>query len=241
MAVTSPNNFDNRLEARAELSVSAAVDQRFSARAFLETPVDPALLREILQQAGRAPSGGNVQPWNVIAVAGAPLADLKTRMAARVLKPDPQDLPGYAIYPPHLWEPHRSARFEIGEQLYGALGIARDNKPGRMQQFARNFAAFGAPLLLFVYIDKRMGPPQWSDVGMWLQTLMLLLKARGLDSCAQEAWSLFPHSVAQTTQPDDDWLLFCGVSIGYADPRAPENQFRSARLPLAQWARFVGC
>src|SRR5690606_26064176 len=135
------------------------------------------------------------------------------------------------IYPPNLWEPHRSARFELGEQMYAALGVTRDDKLGRLQQFARNYEFFGAPAALYCYVDRRMGPPQWSDLGMYLQTLMLLLRERELDSCAQECWSVYPKTVSSVLQPPAELMLFCGMSIGYADPDAPVNGLRSQRLP----------
>lgn len=226
---------DNR-----RMNVSDAVRTRFSARAFLDKPVPGALLRESVELAGRAPSGGNLQPWHIVAIAGEPLATLKSAVAEKLRKADPSERPEYAIYPENLWEPHRSERYAVGEDLYASIGVPREDKLGRLRQFARNFECFGAPAAVFCFVDRRMGPPQWSDLGMYLQTLMLLLKERGIDSCAQEAWSTFPKTVASVLKPADEWMLFCGMSVGYADPDAPINQFRARRLPSDGFARFIG-
>ncbi|MES0872562.1 nitroreductase [Sinimarinibacterium thermocellulolyticum] len=222
------------------MDVTEAVLTRRSVRAFLDRPVPASLLREVIALAARAPSGGNLQPWHIVAVGGAPLKQISERVLERLRKADPDERPEYAIYPPKLWEPHRTARFEIGEQMYAALGVTREDKLGRLQQFARNYEFFGAPAALFCYIDRRMGPPQWSDLGMYLQTLMLLLRERGLDSCAQECWSVYPKTVGSVLQVPPELMLFCGMSIGYADPEAPVNRLRSQRLPVEAFARFVG-
>ena len=222
------------------MDVTEAVQSRRSVRAFLDRPVPESLLRDAIDLAARAPSGGNVQPWRIVAVSGEPLKQISALVAQRIRRADPDERPEYAIYPPNLWEPHRTARFELGEQMYAALGVTREDKLGRLQQFARNYEFFGAPAALFCYVDRRMGPPQWSDLGMYLQTLMLLLRERGLDSCAQECWSVYPKTVGSVLQPPPELMLFCGMSIGYADPDAPVNGFRSQRLPVEEFARFVG-
>jgi nitroreductase len=123
--------------------------------------------------------------------------------------------------------------------MYATLGIARDDKQGRFQQFARNGDFFGAPAALFCFIDRQMGPPQWSDLGMFLQTFMLLAIERGLATCAQEYWSVRHGAIASFVGAPENEMLFCGMSIGYADPAAPVNGLRSERMPLDQWARFV--
>jgi nitroreductase len=221
-------------------SVSDAVDSRLSVRQFSDEPVDLAQFRVILEKAGRAPSGGNLQPWRLYVVSGAPLAAFKEKMAARI-----QEVPGgdqpldYIVYPPGLTAPYRDHRFKVGEDMYALIGIERDNKFGRLMWFARNFRFFDAPLALFCYVDRQMGPPQWSDLGMYLQTLMLLLREAGLDSCAQECWSFHHRSVAQLCSPPDNWMLFCGMAIGHRDPAAPVNSLRSHRAPLEGYCRFI--
>ena len=222
------------------MDVSEAVQTRRSVRAFRSDPVDGAVLREVLETAARAASGGNLQPWRLFVLGGEPLAALKTRISTRINHEPGSERSEYEIYPPDLWEPYRTERYVVGEEMYALLGAARGDKIGRMRQFQRNFEFFGAPAALFCYVDKRMGKPQWSDLGMYLQTLMLLLRERGLDSCAQECWSIYPKTIGEALDPPEELMLFCGMAIGYADEEAPVNRLRTRRLPLDQFATFKG-
>ena len=221
------------------MNVSEAVDSRRSVRAFLNQPVDLGMLREVLERAARAPSGGNLQPWRLYVLSGDALSRLKDAMQLRLNTRPTPDLPvDYEVYPSPLGEPYRSERYAVGEAMYAELGIAREDKAGRLQQFASNYRFFGAPAALFCYVDRGMGPPQWSDLGMYLQTAMLLLRERGLDSCAQECWSVYHREVAAQLSPPAEWMLFCGMAIGHADPDAPVNRLRSRRLPLDQFVQW---
>lgn len=219
------------------MSVSDAVAARRSVRGFLDKPVDPDLLRDLVARAARAPSGGNLQPWHIDVVGGPPLEAFKREIAAKLMAGE-TETPAYAIYPPELDDPYRTRRFEVGEAMYGHLEIPRENKAGRRMWFARNFAFFGAPVALFCTVDRKMGPPQWSDLGMYLQTLMLLLVEQGLASCAQECWAVYPESVTRFLGTPAERMLFCGMSIGYEDPDEPANRLRTARAPLDSFARF---
>lgn len=222
------------------MNVTEAVRSRHSIRAFLDKPVPEALLREVLDTAARAASGGNLQPWRIYAVAGAPLAAFKARMAERLkTQPSPDPLE-YHVYPENLWEPHRSYRFRVGEEMYGLVGIPREDRAGRLRWFQHNYEFFGAPAAIFAYLDRRMGPPQWSDMGMYLQTVMLLLREKGLDSCAQECWSIYNGEVRALVKPPEELMLFCGMAIGYANPEAPVNRLVTERAPLADFASFDG-
>lgn len=222
------------------MTVSEAVASRRSIRAFLDVPVEPTILRRVLEQAQRAPSGGNVQPWNAVVLTGAPLARLQAAIAEVV----PQGRSGrsaeYDIYPPALDGAYEDRRVRVGEVMYEALGIARDDKPGRFGQFAENFRAFGAPVLLLVHTPRYMGPPQWSDIGMWLQTVMLLLRGEGLDSCPQESWAMYTRQIRGCVSIPDDHIFFCGLAIGHRDPAAPVNLFDVPRAPLSEAVRFEG-
>jgi nitroreductase len=124
--------------------------------------------------------------------------------------------------------------------MYAAMGIPREDKAKRLQWFARNYQFFGAPMALFCTVDRRMGPPQWSDLGMFLQSVMLLLREEGLDSCAQECWSVYPRTIGRFIGIPEERMLFCGMSIGHANLEHPVNRFTSARAPLADFARFHG-
>ncbi|HAP76634.1 MAG TPA: nitroreductase family protein [Acidimicrobiaceae bacterium] len=217
------------------MDVVDAVHRRISVRSFLPDAVSDDTLRALLADASFAPSGGNVQPWRIYVLNG----DSMARFRAHLTTQPPVEAPEYEIYPKGLTEPYRTNRFTIGEQMYAKLGIPRDDKPARLQQFARNGDFFGAPAALFCYVDRQMGPPQWSDLGMFLQTFMLLATERGLSTCAQEYWSVRHGAVSSFVGAPEEEMLFCGVAIGYADPEAPVNTLRSERMPLGQWARFV--
>lgn len=214
--------------------VSEAVARRKSIRQFRSDPVDDAVLRDLLQQAARAPSGGNVQPWRIYVLNGDSMTRFREFIADKEIETGEYD-----IYPANLWEPYRTNRFAIGEAMYATIGIAREDKAGRFAQFARNRDFFGAPAGLFCFIDRRMGPPQWSDLGMFLQTFMLLAQEAGLDTCPQEYWSVFHSSVREFVGAPPEELLFCGMAIGHADLDAPINSLQSERMPLDEWAQFV--
>ena len=123
--------------------------------------------------------------------------------------------------------------------MYSLLEISREDKDARITQVLKNFNFFGAPVGIFCFIDKSMGPPQWSDLGMFLQTLMLLAKEAGLDTCAQEAWSMKQDSVKSFLEVDESLMLFCGMALGYADKDAKINQLSSTRSHVDEWATFV--
>jgi nitroreductase len=217
------------------MDVSSAVESRQSIRSFLDTGVNNSLIEKLLLKASRSPSGGNLQPWKVYVLNGPSMKSFLDFQANW----DKPEVAAYDIYPPKLKEPYRSSRYELGEQMYELLGISRDDKEGRLNQVMRNFKFFGAPAAIFCFVDKQMGPPQWSDLGMFLQTFMLLAQEAGLDTCAQEAWSIKNDSVQEFIGCDKNDILFCGVAIGYKDNEATINQLQSKRRPLSEWARFL--
>tara|TARA_Y100001970_G_C14254943_1_gene874571 strand:- start:1118 stop:1771 length:654 start_codon:yes stop_codon:yes gene_type:complete len=217
------------------MNVSDAVNQRSSIRSFLKTPVSNKLIKSLLTKSSRSASGGNLQPWKIFVINKASMKDFLS-FQERWDKPE---TPAYDIYPPKLKEPYRTSRFELGEQMYKILGIPREDKEARVAQVMKNFNFFGAPCAFFCFVDRQMGPPQWSDLGMFLQTFMLLAKEEGLDTCAQEAWSIKNDSVSQFVKAGTEDLLFCGMCIGYRDKNDPINSLRSKRRPLNEWAKFL--
>ena len=217
------------------MNVVDAVNARLSVRQFLSTPVSDDQLRSLLADASRSPSGGNVQPWRIYVVNGESL----TRMREFLTTQPPVEAPEYDVYPKSITEPYRTNRFTIGEQMYATLGIAREDKPGRLRQFANNNDFFSAPAAMFCFIDRQMGPPQWSDLGMFLQTFMLLAVENGLATCAQEYWSSRHQAVSMFVGAPENEMLFCGMAIGYADTAAPINSLRAERMPVDEWARFI--
>ena len=222
------------------MTVSEAVLSRRSVRAFLDTAVPVPLIAEILTKASRAPSGGNVQPWKLYVLAGEPLANFKALIEQRLMECPEGDLPlEYNVYPQPLKPPYRDYRFKNAVDYSTAVGIAREDKAGRLRLFANNYRFFGAPLALFCFLDRSMGPPQWSDLGMYLQTVMLLAREAGLHSCAQECWSRYHRTVREFLKSPEDLMLFCGMAIGYEDPDAPANRMRADRAPLEEFCQFV--
>lgn len=216
------------------MDVSDALEARRSIRAFVDAPVDDAVLRALLTKASRAPSGGNLQPWRVYVIGSATMPALLAHLSG-----GSPEMPSYEIYPPSLWEPYRTNRYVMGEQMYDLLGITREDKPARLARFDENFRFFGAPAAIFCFIDRRMGPPQWSDLGMFLQSFMLLAVEAGLATCPQEAWAMRSAAVASFVGAAPEEMLFCGVAVGHPDPEAPVNHLRSDRMPLEDWATFI--
>lgn len=222
------------------MDVQEAVGSRYSCRAFLDTPVPESVVRDIVERAARAPSGGNIQPWFVHAVAGEPLAQLKAQIAVRAETHIFGDGAEYAIYPSHLKEPYNTRRRAVGELLYRSIDVPRDDREGRRRQYRRNYLLFDAPVALFFTLDRTMGPPQWSDLGMYLQTVMLLARSHGLHTCPQEAWTYWHKTLPAFFDLPSEHILFCGMALGHADPQAPINGWDSPRAPLADFATFRG-
>lgn len=219
-------------------NVANALRARRSVRAFLDTPVDVARICALLEIAARAPSGGNLQPWHIDVVAGVKLDELKTIMRERVAEAPRGEPMQYAVYPPNLTSPYEDRRFEIGELMYAEIGVERADREGRRGWFARNFQFFGAPLALFCHVDRQMGPPQWSDLGMFLQSFMLLVEEAGMATCAQECWAMYSGTIARFLDTPDNHMLFCGVAVGYADDAHPLNRLKSPRVPFEVFGKI---
>jgi len=217
------------------MNVSEAVDKRMSVRKFRPDPVSDETLRSLLADASRAPSGGNLQPWRVYVVNG----DSMTRLREFLPTQPPMDAPEYDMYPKGMTEPYKSNVFRIGEMMYATIGVAREDKEARRAQFGQNNDFFGAPASIFMFLDRQMNQPQWSDAGMFLQTFMLLAVERGLGTCPQEYWSIRHKAISSFVGAPENEMLFCGVAIGHVDDSAPINTLRSERMPLEQWATFV--
>lgn len=217
------------------MKVSEAVDKRMSVRKFRPDPVSDETLRSLLADASRAPSGGNLQPWRVYVVNGESMTRLREFLPTQ----PPMDAPEYDMYPKGMSEPYKSNVFRIGEMMYATIGVAREDKEARRAQFGQNNDFFGAPATIFMFLDRQMNQPQWSDAGMFLQTFMLLAVERGLGTCPQEYWSIRHKAVSTFVGAPENEMLFCGVAIGHVDESAPINTLRSERMPLEQWTTFV--
>ncbi|MFL2885998.1 MAG: nitroreductase [Candidatus Pelagibacterales bacterium] len=216
-------------------TLTEIINSRKSIRAFLDKPVDNKVIEEMLKKASQAPSGGNLQPWRIYVINSSSMDKFINFQKNWKGK----EVPPYPIYPEKLKEPYRTSRYEVGEEMYSLLGIKREDKVGRLNQMLKNFDFFGAPVGLFCFVDKQMGLPQWSDLGMFLQTFMLLAVDQELDTCAQESWSLKQNCVKTFLKVPDEYLLFCGMAIGYADKDNKINKLQTSRRPIDDWATFV--
>ena len=217
------------------MNVSDAMIARKTIRNFLATPVDDELIKTLLSKAARAPSGGNLQPWRVYVING----EVMPRFLSFLENRSAVEPPAYDVYPPQLKDPYRAIRFKLAEDMYALLDIPRADKPARLAHVARNFRFFDAPAAFFCFVDRIMGPPQWSDLGMFLQSFMLLAQEAGIDTCPQEAWAARPDSVASFVEAPSELMLFCGMAMGHADPHAAVNDLVADREPLENWATFL--
>lgn len=221
----------------AEPSARLVIASRRSVRAFLRTPVLRETVEQVLELAARAPSGSNVQPWQVWVLTDAPLVNLGQELHALSLVSDP----GRDEKPQthHVREPYRSRRRKVARDLYEALNISRDEPQRMLWQTSRNFVFFDAPVGLFFTIDRDLDTNRWLDYGMFLQNIMLAAKAYGLDTCAQQAFVKYEAVIARRLGLNENHKLVCGMALGYADLNAAENTFVAERAPLQAFTRFV--
>ena len=217
------------------MEVTEAVDSRKSIRAFLDKAVDDSLIKGLLEKSSRAASGGNLQPWKIYVI------NDKTMNSFHKFQSEwtETETPAYAIYPENLKEPYKTSRYEVADDMYSLLGIERENKEARFKQVLKNYEFFGAPAAFFCFVDRQMGRPQWSDLGMFLQTFMLLAREAGLDTCPQEAWAMKQESVTAFVEAPDELMLFCGMAIGYQDESEKVNELRTSRRPIEDWTVFL--
>ena len=214
-----------------DMNVTQAILSRKSVRAYTNKTIDESEIIALLEKASRSPSGGNLQPWRIFTLDSQRMKHF-LEFQKNYLD---EHVPDYSIYPDDLSEPYNTSRKLVGEMMYSLLNISREDKDARIQQVLKNFTFFDAPSALFCFIDKCMGPPQWSDLGMFLQSFMLLAQEKGLSTCAQEAWSLRAKMVRSYFGISDSFILFCGTSIGYEDTSHPINQLKTQRQPLSEW------
>ena len=217
------------------MNVQQAMQQRHSVRAFLPQALSAELVKDLLAQAGRAASGGNLQPWRVVALTGQSLQDLSAAMRTATPNNDPA-----MVYPQSLWEPYRSRRFENGEDLYRAIGVGREDKAARLKQLATNGQMFGAPVGIFIAVEERMGYAQWVDLGIYLQAFMLLAVENGLATCAQGFWRMYNDMLIEQLALPGGYQIAFGIALGYEDTSAPINQWRSSRATSGEWLALQG-
>ena len=226
-------------------SVDAAIQSRFSARAFLSTPVPRETIETILQVASRAASGTNTQPWKTYVLQGASRDGLVEKVCAAhdALRDNPalaaQYKEEYDYYPEKWVSPYIDRRRENGWSLYGLLGIAKADKDKIHAQQQRNYKLFDAPVGLMFTLDRVMGRGSLVDYGMFLQSIMVAARARGLHTCPQAAWNGFANIILPHIGAGPDEMLVCGMALGFADASALVNSFHTPREPVAQFTRWL--
>ena len=226
-------------------SVDAAIESRFSARAFLPTPVARETIEDILRVARRAASGTNTQPWKVYVLQGASRDALVTKVCAAhdAIYADPslagQYKEAYDYYPEKWVSPYIDRRRENGWSLYGLLGITKGDKDKMHAQHQRNYRFFDAPVGFMFTLDRVMGRGSLMDYGMFMQNIMLAARARGLHTCPQAAWNGFAKIILPHIGAGADEILVCGLSLGIADQAAPVNSFHTPREPVAQFTHWL--
>ena len=219
--------------------VDQAITSRRSIRRILPKPVPKKTVEELLAVAARAPSGTNVQPWKVYALAG----HAKDALCAAILdKHNSTGMDGreFDYYPTQWSDPWLSRRRKIGLDLYGLLGIGKDDKARMKEQTGRNYLFFDAPVGFIFTMDRQLGRGMFIDYGMFLGNLMTAARARGLDTCAQAAFADYHTTIRKILGIPENELVVCGMSLGYADNAAPENRLETEREPVQNFTEFRG-
>ena len=220
-------------------TVEETLKSRISTRAYLQKPVTKETIQELLDIAKWSPSGGNLQRWQVHIVMGQARDRLVDTVKKRIAENPFADEAELAVYPKSLQEPYRTRRYQMGEGMYEILGIPREDKATRLLNLAKNFELFGAPVAIFFSIDRMFDKGQWAHLGMFMQSLALAAQEKGLATCMQEAWITRAKTVSKFLDLPENMQLYCGMTLGYADPEAPVNALRSSRAPIDEFATFI--
>lgn len=219
--------------------VDEAMTSRRSVRAFLPTPVDEATIRDILEVAARAPSGTNMQPWKVHVVTGETKARLSEAVLAEAARHEKPAWDEYRYYPEQFFEPYLTRRRTVGFGLYNLLGIQKREVERMRAQHDRNFVFFDAPVGMIFTIDRRLEMGSWIDYGMFLQSIMIAARGRGLHTCAQAAFAPYHRQIRPVLGISEDDIVVCGMALGHEDESRPENHLRTDREPVDGFATFL--
>lgn len=219
------------------MNVRDALDQRKSTRAFLDQAVDQQMIERILDAARHAPSGVNTQPWQVAVVTGDKKHQLEQRIE-QAFRNGTKSAMDYPYYPTEWKEPYTSRRKACGHQLYSALDISMRDKDRRIDQWAANYRAFDAPVVMFFFMEAGMKTGSFVDYGMFLQSIMLASVEEGLATCPQASLAEYPDIVKQALAYPDDCILICGMALGYEDTTAAVNSYRTPREEVPGFTRF---
>jgi nitroreductase len=220
------------------MRVRDALEQRKSVRAYLDRPVGREMIMRVLDAARHAPSGVNTQPWNVAVVTGAAKQRLQQKIEA-AFRAGEKSGASYVYYPSEWTEPYRERRKECAVLMYDAVGISFGDKPAQLDQWAKNYRAFDAPVMLLFLIDSVMGQGSFIDYGMFMQSLMLAAAEEGLATCPQAALAEYPDIIRQELGYDDSMQVICGMALGYEDREAAINRYRTPRMEVGEFTRFL--
>ncbi|ARR57551.1 hypothetical protein HY78_28900 (plasmid) [Rhizorhabdus wittichii DC-6] len=218
-------------------AILAAITSRRATRGFRATEVPPEIIRQILETAGRAPSGSNIQPWFVDVLTGPALHRLTSEITA-LFDAGKRGQETYPYYPDPWREPYLGRRRKLGWDLYGTLGIARGETEKMAAQHRRNFTFFDAPVGLILSVERDMQIGSWFDCGMFAQNILVAARAFGLQTCPIQAFAAWEPEIARALHLPPDRMVICGMALGEADPDVPANRLETDRLPLADFVRF---
>ena len=226
------------------MDVHEAMITRRSVRRFLPTPVPQETIERILQGAAFAPSGHNIQPWQVYVVTGGAKDRISEAVLAEIARAEAAgekdtNTAEFEYYPVEWFEPYVGRRRATGFGLYAALGIDRKDFERRTAQMLQNFRFFGAPVGIFVTFDRRLAEGTFMDIGMFIENILIGARGEGLHTCGQVAWCPFHKVLRQELSIPDEQMFVCGISLGYEDPDAPENTLRVDKVPVAEFTTFV--
>jgi nitroreductase len=222
---------------RSREAVDLAITSRRSIRGFLDTPIDKAAIVRLLEVAGRAPSGSNIQPWKAHVLTGPVLRRLTDQLTAAHFAGQPEERE-YEYYPVAWRSPYLERRRKVGWQLYELAGVTRGDREAALRQRGRNYTFFGAPVGLIFTIDRDLEKGSWLDYGMFLQSLMIAARGSGLDTCPQAAIANYPAIVRGVLGIPDSEIIVCGMALGLADPAEPANALVAEREPVSSFAQF---
>ncbi|MFC5421364.1 nitroreductase [Bosea eneae] len=226
------------MSAAAAEAVEKAIASRRAVRAFLPDPVDPALVRRLIELAAQAPSGTNMQPWRLRVLGPKVRARLETALVAALDDPSPRE-EEYRYYPATLREPYLSRRRKVGWDLYGLLGVAKGDHAGMRRQTEANLRFFGAPVALMLTVDRDLEIGSWLDLGGFIQTLLIAAQGHDLDSCPQAIFASFHGVVRRELAIPQSEVVVCGIALGKADPEAPANRLVPEREPVEGFTSWL--
>ncbi len=219
------------------MSILELLQQRKSVRAFLDKEVEAQKINAILSAASHAPSGANIQPWQVAVVSGETKQELQTQIE-NSFRQGVRGKADYQYYPKKWLPPYKTRRIDCGKLMYKTLNINRSDKQGRLDQWAANYRAFGAPVLLLFFMDASMETGSYLDYGMFLQSIMLAALEQDLATCPQAAFSDYPVIIKEVLGYPQDSILLCGMALGYEDKDALVNSYRTPREDISTFTRY---